>query len=158
MTIYDSRHTFITSAYYRGMSKEQIIDIVGHTSTKMVEKVYLKLDKSKEAEAMARRNFEFYKGQNQGRLPITSRQQTMQSVSGEADTQNQFHDLYKESVRETIAAESKLKEQERQISVLSQMVRIEEQQAAITQDRYNELRQAVFQGYGADLLDAKCMK
>ena len=154
MTIYDSRHTFITSAYYIGMSKEQIIDIVGHTSTKMVEKVYLKLDKGKEAEAKARRNNEFYRGQNQGRITINSHQQTMHSVSGEADTQNLFHGLYKDSIRETIAAESKLKEQGKQITALSQMVRIEEQQVVIIQERYNELRQAVLQGYGTELLEA----
>ena len=34
------------------------------------------------------------------------------------------------------------------------MVRIEEQQVAIIQERYNELRQAVLQGYGTELLEA----
>ena len=75
-------------------------------------------------------------------------------MSGEADTQKLFHGLYKDSIRETIAAESKLKEQGKQITALSQMVRIEEQQVAIIQERYNELRQAVLQGYGTELLEA----
>lgn len=51
----------------------------------------------------------------------------MQSVSGEADTQNQFHNLYKESIRGTIEAENRLKEQEKKINLQSQMLRIEEQ-------------------------------
>lgn len=78
----------------------------------------------------------------------------MQSVSGEADTQNQFHNLYKESIRETIEAENRLKEQEKKINLLSQMLRIEEQQAHIAQDRYNELRQASLQGNYEEYVEA----
>lgn len=60
ITMYDSRHTFITIAYYDGMSKEQIADIVGHGSNEMINKIYLKLDQQKERAAKAKRNNEFY--------------------------------------------------------------------------------------------------
>ncbi len=48
ITIYDSRHTFITISYYGDMPKELIKTIVGHTSDAMIDKFYLKFDKDKE--------------------------------------------------------------------------------------------------------------
>ena len=63
--------------------------------------------------------------------------------------------LYKESIRETIEAENRLKEQEKQINVLSQMLRIEEQQAHIAQGRYKDLRQAALQGNYKEYVEAQ---
>ena len=48
INIYDSRHTFITMAYYDGMDKELIRSIVGHTSNSMIDKIYLKCDQERD--------------------------------------------------------------------------------------------------------------
>jgi hypothetical protein len=130
----------------RLLTKEQIMSISGH-KTESAFKRYVKLM----SDEVADEALKILYGEEQPQRP----QQTMQSVSGEADTQKQFHNLYKDSIRETIAAENRLKEQEKQITVLSQMLRLEEQQAHITQDRYNELRQAALQGNYKEYVEAQ---
>ena len=121
------------------------MSISGH-KTESAFKRYVKLM----SDEIADEALKIFYGEEQPQSP----QQTIQSVSGEADTQNQFHNLYKESLRETIEAENRLKEQEKQINRLSQLLRIEEQQAHIAQDRYNELRQAALQGNYEEYVEA----
>lgn len=141
-----ARRSFITLMMRkRLLTKEQIMNISGH-KTESAFKRYVKLM----SDEVADEALKIFYGEEQPQRP----QQTMQSVSGEADTQNQFHNLYKESIRETIEAENRLKEQEKKINLLSQMLRIEEQQAHISQDRYNELRQAALQGNYEEYVEA----
>ncbi len=65
ITMYDSRHTFITISYYSGMDKELIKTIVGHTSDAMIDRIYLKLDKDKETMKRVEEINAHYQGFNQ---------------------------------------------------------------------------------------------
>ena len=48
ISLYDGRHTFITLMYYKGMSKELLKEITGHTTDEMIDRYYLKYDSDKE--------------------------------------------------------------------------------------------------------------
>lgn len=45
---HDARHTFVTNMYYAGVPAEKLKYMTGHSSTKMIDEVYRKLDMEKE--------------------------------------------------------------------------------------------------------------
>ena len=45
---HDARHTFITNMYYNGVPSHKLKLMTGHSTTKMIDEVYKKLDVEKE--------------------------------------------------------------------------------------------------------------
>ena len=147
ITMYDSRHTFITSSYYKGMPIAQIIDIVGHTSSKMVESIYLKLDKRKEVEAKAKRNNEFYNNLNQNNVSVNISQ-------GSAPMD---YDALKREIIENRERGKEIEKQRRQIASQSQIMEIERQHNRIEIERRDEELRAYSQGFHDEYVEAQCM-
>ena len=144
ISMYDSRHTFITVAYYNGMPKEQIKDIVGHSNTKMVDEIYLKLDEEKEAFAKAERNNKFY-----------NREQPQPTNNNNASEDNQVWKRYEAQIKENAKLEEKIEQQQRQNESHKMMLSIAEQNSRITQESRQNLVEAVKMGYGKEYIEAE---
>lgn len=143
ISMYDSRHTFITVAYYNGMPKEQIKDIVGHSNTKMVDEIYLKLDEEKEAFAKAERNNKFY-----------NREQPQPTNNNNASEDNQVWKRYEAQIKENAKLAEKIEQQQRQNESHKMMLSIAEQNSRISQESRQNLLEAVKMGYGKEYLEA----
>ena len=141
ISLYDSRHTFITVAYYDSMPKEQIKDIVGHSNTKMVEEIYLKLDEEKEAFAKAERNNKFY-----------NREQPQQNNN---NNNNEVWQHYEAKLKENFKLEEKIAEQQRQNESHKMMLSLAEQKSRIAQENHQNLVEAVKMGYGKEYIEAE---
>ena len=145
ITMYDSRHTFVTSSYYKGMPKEQIIDIVGHTSSKMVESTYLKLDRRKEVEAKAMRNNEFYKNLNQNNVSVNISQ-------GSAPMD---FDALKKEIIENHERGKEIEKQKRQIASQTQIMTLERLHSRIEIEKRDEELQAYSHGFHDEYVEAQ---
>lgn len=144
ITMYDSRHTFITVAYYDGMHKDQIKDIVGHSNTKMVEEIYLKLDEEKEAVAKAERNNKFY-----------NREQPQPTNNNNASEDNQVWKRYEAQIKENVKLEEKIEQHQRKNESNKMMLSIAKQNSRIAQDNYQNLVEAVKMGYSKEYIEAE---
>lgn len=60
ISLYDGRHTFVTLMYYKGMPKELLKEITGHTTDEMIDRYYLKYDSEKEKANKRAKIAEFY--------------------------------------------------------------------------------------------------
>ena len=136
ITMYDSRHTFITIAYYMGMDKQQLADIVGHASTKMIDRIYLKLDQEKERAAKVERNNRFYNGGASVSTKSSTDSETA-NVNKIADQAITIHEQQK-----------KIASQRQMIASQRQMIAIEQQRREIEQQKHKELKEAVNMGMG----------
>ena len=144
ISLYDSRHTFITLAYYAGMSKDQIKDIVGHSNTKMVDEIYLKINEEKEAIAKAERNNKFY-----------NREQPQPTNNNNASEDNQVWKRFVAQIKENVKLEEKIEQQQRQNESNKMMLSIAEQQSRIAQENCNNLVEAVKLGCGKEYIEAE---
>lgn len=147
ITMYDSRHTFITSSYYKGMPIAQIIDIVGHTSSQMVESTYLKLDKRKEVEAKAKRNNEFYNNLHPNNVSVNISQ---------GSTPMDFDALKKEII-ENHERGKEIEKQKRQIANQTQIMALERLHSKIEIEKRDEELQAYSLGFHDEYVEAQCM-
>ncbi len=145
ITMYDSRHTFITVAYYDGMPKEQIKDIAGHTNTKMLNEIYLKLDEEKEAFAKAERNNKFYNREEP---------HPEQPQQNNNNNNNEVWQHYEAKLKENVKLEEKIEQQQRKNESNKMMLSIAEQQSRISQESRQNLLEAVKMGYGKEYIEA----
>ena len=143
ITIYDSRHTFITSSYYKNMPIEQIIDIVGHTSSTMIKQTYLKLDQQKEAEAKAKRNNDFFNNLNRNSINET-----------QSSTPRDFGALKKEII-ENHEKGKEIEKLKRQIASQSQIIALEKQHSRIEIEKRDEELKAYSQGFHDEYVEAQ---
>lgn len=129
-----ARRSFISNGL-KTKSGSVLRKITGHNTTSAFER-YNRLNSEDAADIV----------QNQ-----TNTKQTINSisVSGTMD-----YESMKREIIQNYEREKEIEMQQRQIASQSQIVRIEEQQKTIYKDRYNELRQAVLQDYGRELLEA----
>lgn len=149
ITMYDSRHTFITVAYYDGMPKEQIKDIAGHTNTKMVDEIYLKLNEEKEAIAKAERNNMFYNIEQ----PHT--EQPQQNNNNNASEDNQVWKRYEAQIKENVKLEERIEQEQRKNESNKMMLSLAEQKSRIAQERCQNLVEAVKMGYCEEYIKAE---
>lgn len=146
ITMYDSRHTFITVAYYNGMPKEQIKDIAGHTNTKMVDEIYLKLNEEKEAIAKAERNNMFYN---------IEQPHTEQPQQNNNNNNNEVWQHYEAKLKENVKLEEKIEQQQRKNESNKMMLSLAEQKSRIAQERCQNLVEAVKMGYCEEYIKAE---
>jgi hypothetical protein len=144
ITMYDSRHTFITVAYYDKMPKEQIKDIAGHTNTKMLDEIYLKLNEEKEAIAKAERNNKFYNIEQ----PHTEQPQQNNNNN------NEVWQHYEAKLKENFKLEEKIEQQQRKNESNKMMLSIAEQKSRIAQENCKNLVSAVKMGFGKEYIEA----
>lgn len=120
ITIYDSRHTFITISYYSGMRKELIKTIVGHTSDAMIDKFYLKFDKDKEEHKKLQAINAHYS------KPLSHKEETQQSVVPVAHNDILLNEYEKKTIqcheltKQLDEANVKCKSMERQVRQLQE--------------------------------------
>ncbi len=145
ITIYDSRHTFITSSYYKGMPIEQIIDIVGHTSSNMIKQTYLKLDQQKEAVAKAKRNNDFYNNLNHNSIN-----------EPQSSTPMDFGAMKKEII-ESHEKGKEIERLKRQIESQSQIIALEKQHSKIEIEKRDKEIIAYSNGFHDEYVEAQCM-
>lgn len=144
ITMYDSRHTFITVAYYDGMPKEQIKDIAGHTNTKMVDEIYLKLNEEKEAIAKAERNNMFYN---------IEQPHTEQPQQNNNNNNNEVWQHYEAKLKENFKLEEKIEQQQRKNESNKMMLSIAKQNSRIAQENCKNLVEAVKMGFGKEYIE-----
>lgn len=149
ISLYDSRHTFITLAYYEGMPKEQIRDIVGHSNTKMVNEIYLKLDEEKDAFAKAERNNKFYNRER------THTEQPQPINNNNASEDNEVWQHYEAKLKENVKLEEKIEQEQRKNESNKMMLSLAEQKSRIAQERCQNLVEAVKMGYCEEYIKAE---
>lgn len=149
ISMYDSRHTFITVAYYSGMSKDQIKDIVGHSNTKMVNEIYLKLDEEKDAIAKAERNNKFYNRER------THTEQPQPINNNNASEDNEVWQHYEAKLKENVKLEEKIEQEQRKNESNKMMLSLAEQKSRIAQERCQNLVEAVKMGYCEEYIKAE---
>lgn len=76
ISLYDGRHTFITLMYYKGMPKELLKEITGHTTDEMIDRYYLKYDSEKEKANKRAKIAEFYNLKDGGKPTTTTSDDT----------------------------------------------------------------------------------
>lgn len=76
ISLYDGRHTFVTLMYYRGMPKELLKEITGHTTDEMIDRYYLKYDSEKEKANKRAKIAEFYNLKDGGKSTTTTSDDT----------------------------------------------------------------------------------
>lgn len=114
INVYDSRHTFITMAYYDGLDKELIKAIVGHTSDKMIDNIYLKRNKERDiARNMESINAHFANVKN------PHKQQEINTIS---QTQNVSLSAYEEKIIENHELKKQLSESHRESALLKDKI------------------------------------